>query len=436
MQELNDYLYLVRISYKASRFTLFSFLIGIFILQFALDINFHFMVYASIIIYIITSYVFSFLLYMVRSTQETENQVLFHSFLNIIYCTIIARYVGTTEWVGGIFYIFDIIYANIILPRRKGMILTGFAFIAFSALEFMEYYNVIPHYTFVNANIFVLKNSAYRLTYLFAIGMVYFLSAYASGLFTGVLKNKAKQLRHANEKLKELTRQKVDFVAYVAHELKDPLAATLSNIENIYDGILGQVNEKQKASLDSGKRALLRLGRMVTDLLEVSKIEAGKLKLKAEEINTVSLVNEVLDSIKVLAENKKITLRKSIQPHVANFWGDKDRMFECLFNLVDNAIKYSPTSSIVDITVSETQDKLRFTVEDRSAGIEPENIEKLFTKYERLIEGKQTGTGLGLVITKDLVELHKGHIWVESELGKGSKFIFAIPKDFRKLEQF
>jgi len=140
----------------------------------------------------------------------------------------------------------------------------------------------------------------------------------------------------------------------------------------------------------------------------------------------------VAESLNALALTRNITIRKNIRESAPKFWGDKDRLYESVFNLLDNAIKYSFADSSIDIVVEDSGENIKFSFEDQGKGIDPQDIPKMFNKYERLFEEKQAGTGLGLAITKDIIELHKGKIWVESKLGKGSKFIFTLPKDLRK----
>ncbi|MDD5681611.1 MAG: PAS domain-containing sensor histidine kinase [Candidatus Omnitrophica bacterium] len=240
--------------------------------------------------------------------------------------------------------------------------------------------------------------------------------------------NDITKIKKAEELLKEMSNRKSAFVANVSHEFKNPLGIIKESASLILDGISGPINEQQRTILESAKRNAERLIRLVTDLLDVSKIEAGKMKLKKERVMVVPLINEVITANSHDISKKNLTLKKSFSDDTGAILADKDKLTEVVINLLTNAVKYTPSGGRITVALSGSKKDIRFEISDSGPGIAKEDFHKLFDKFERLTAERQEGTGLGLSITKDIIHLHKGRIWVESELGKGSKFIFTLPR--------
>ena len=236
-----------------------------------------------------------------------------------------------------------------------------------------------------------------------------------------------KQVSDQNEELKKLDARKSAFVANVSHELKNPLSVIRESMALILDKLAGEVSERQKEILVLGKRSTDRLIRLVTDLLDLSHIEAGKMKLKEEKVDLSALVKDVLKTYEREISKKQLALQKEIGPNVGLLTGDRDKLTEVIINLLNNAIKYTPKGSIT-IKLTGSEQEVRFEIADTGPGIPPKYREKIFDKFERIMTEKQEGTGLGLPIAKDIIELHQGKLWVESEPGKGSTFIFTLPR--------
>jgi len=231
----------------------------------------------------------------------------------------------------------------------------------------------------------------------------------------------------AENLLQEFAERKSVFVANVSHELKNPLGIIRESMSLLLDKFAGEISEKQKEILGIGKRSADRLIRLVSNLLDLSKIEAGKMQLKAEEIHLDVLVEEVLKIYEREISKKQLVLKKEIPSNIGTVVGDRDKLTEVIINLLNNAIKYTTVGSIT-ITMAGSATEIRFEIADTGSGIPQESLGKIFDKFERIKTEKQEGTGLGLPIAKDIIELHKGKLWVESEAGKGSKFIFTLPR--------
>ena len=239
------------------------------------------------------------------------------------------------------------------------------------------------------------------------------------------------ELDKKNQKLEKFDKLKSQFVANVSHEFKNPLFVVSESLSIILDGLIGKINTEQEKILKAGKNNVDRLLRLVTDMLDLSKIEAGKMEMRREKFDMAELVNEILTNYEGEILKKEIILKKNISCRANLIWADKDRMSEVIINLLSNAVKYTPSKGNVDVKFGWTKKEGRFEISDTGSGIREQDLGKIFNKFERISDEEKEGTGLGLSITKDIVELHKGKIWAESEFGKGSKFIFVLPKDLR-----
>jgi len=250
-------------------------------------------------------------------------------------------------------------------------------------------------------------------------------------------------------KEKEVDRMKSEFISITSHELRTPLAAIKESMMLILDGTAGQTTQMQDRFLGIARRNIDRLANLINDLLDLSKIETGRMELKKAPCNISELIEEALKPLALLAKDNKLELRFDFAKDLPNIECDPARVTQVLINLVGNAIKFTPAGGSVGISVTKddgrtTRDDasvvylpssivnkyIIVSVTDTGAGIAKEDFPKLFTRFGQL-DGSLTrrpgGTGLGLAICKDLVEMHGGKIWVESEKGKGSKFTFTLP---------
>jgi len=239
------------------------------------------------------------------------------------------------------------------------------------------------------------------------------------------------ELNEKNQRLERFDELKSQFVANVSHEFKSPLFTINESLSVVLDGLLGEVTPEQKKILEGGKNNTERLLRLVMDMLDLSKIEAGKMEIRREKFDMAALVDEILTSHERETRKKHITLKRNLSRRASLIWADKDRISEVVINLLSNAVKYTPKKGTVAVKLTGTKKEIRFEMSDTGEGIQKQDFLKIFDKFKRVTAEKQEGTGLGLPIAKDIVELHRGKIWVESEIGKGSKFIFVLPKDLR-----
>jgi signal transduction histidine kinase len=236
------------------------------------------------------------------------------------------------------------------------------------------------------------------------------------------------ELEAANRKLKDLDRIKSDFVANVAHEFRTPLTIIKGNIDLVIKGGLGNVTLNQKEMLDGAVNVANRLSRLVNDLLDISKIESGKMKLKIEPLNINKIIEENMVSFSKIMQDRKQTLQKDLAKDVPTINADVDKITQVFINLLSNAIKYTHDGGAITVKSINLEKEIMVVVSDTGEGIAPENLDKVFDKFTRVTAEKKEGTGLGLPIAKDIVTLHNGRMWVKSELNKGSQFYFTLPK--------
>ena len=245
------------------------------------------------------------------------------------------------------------------------------------------------------------------------------------------VRERTADLERANERLRELDRLKSEFLAHVSHELRTPLTSIKGYAENMLEGLAGQLSEKQEQYLTRIRVNGTRLGRMISDLLDRSRIEAGKIELALGEVALPALAAEVVDQLRVLAQTKRQLLQLECSEADVTVWADADRLNQILTNLIDNAIKYTPDGGTVTVRVTrEGSHTAQVSVIDTGEGIPPDALPKLFDPFFRISRQRTSpvkGLGLGLSIVKVLVELHGGTITVRSEEGKGTEFSVRLP---------
>ena len=233
-------------------------------------------------------------------------------------------------------------------------------------------------------------------------------------------------------KQKELDSLKNTFVANVSHELRTPLVSMEKSLSLIINKTAGEINPDQEQFLNIAQRNLKRLTLLINDLLDLSKLEAGKLQLKRELTSIKKVIDESVEGLNTWAGTKGIHLEKMVQEGLPELNIDPNRLIQVLNNLIGNAIKFTPKDGkiTVEARLGETSREIQVNVIDTGIGILKENLPKIFSKFYQIGERSASdigGTGIGLSIAKEIVELHGGRIWVESEHGHGAQFIFVLP---------
>jgi PAS domain S-box-containing protein len=228
---------------------------------------------------------------------------------------------------------------------------------------------------------------------------------------------------------KRAERLKDEFVSTVSHELRTPLSITKEGISLMLDRVPGALNEKQERILTVAKDSIDRLSRIINNLLDISKLEAGKVDLKRTRVDIAGLMTQVALTFTSKATEKGLALRVNVPEGDLYAYADPDKIVQVLTNLVGNAMKFT-TQGAIEITARDKGGDVECLVADTGIGISKEHLPRVFERFQqfrRTVGGGEQGTGLGLAIAKELVELHHGTIRVESELGKGTAFTFTLP---------
>ncbi len=246
---------------------------------------------------------------------------------------------------------------------------------------------------------------------------------------TGELQEVNRELQEVNKQLEEASRHKSQFLANMSHELRTPLNAILGYTELILDNIYGEVPDKirdvQQRVQNSGRHLL----GLINDVLDLSKIEAGQFTLSLTDYSMQEVVQTVVVAVESLAAEKKLALKVSVPPDLPPGKGDERRIIQVLLNLVGNAIKFTETGE-VGIRATASDGQFLVAVSDTGPGISEADQQRIFEEFQQGDSSStrpKGGTGLGLSIARRIIEMHRGHMWVESTLGKGSTFWFALP---------
>ena len=235
--------------------------------------------------------------------------------------------------------------------------------------------------------------------------------------------------KKAEEKLKETMEIKSQFISTVSHELRTPLGCMKEAIAIVLDGVVGEINDRQRKFLDIAKRNLDRLALFINDVLDFQKLEAGRMRFNMQANDIREVVEEVYQTMLCSAKEKKIDFSKEFEDNLPKAVFDSNQIIQVLTNLVSNAIKFTPEEGKITVCVLRQEEELVIRVSDTGMGIPKKDLPKMFDRFYRVHRpGKEIqGTGLGLAIVNKIVTMHGGRIEVESEVDKGTTFIVFLP---------
>ncbi|KKR14817.1 MAG: Sensory transduction histidine kinase [Candidatus Falkowbacteria bacterium GW2011_GWA2_39_24] len=239
------------------------------------------------------------------------------------------------------------------------------------------------------------------------------------------------KLQIAYREVDKLSKAKSEFISIASHQIRTPLTAIKGYASMILENSYGKLDDKIRMPLTNVYKSNERLISLVNDLLSISRIESGKIKLEPTESSIEEIIMEVINDLKITAEKKKLYLRfKKSKKLLSKMMLDKNKMRQVILNLIDNSIKYTQEGGII-IDTKIVNSKLQILIKDTGGGMSKEDLAKLFESFSRGITGSQSyteGTGLGLYIAKKFVEIHNGKIWAESDgIGKGANFFIELP---------
>ncbi len=238
------------------------------------------------------------------------------------------------------------------------------------------------------------------------------------------------QLRKANEKLEQINKLKNEFISMVSHELRTPLTTIKGFVSIVHSEEVGVLNDQQRRFLDTAERAIDRLTLLVSDLLDISRIEAGHIKMQAHPISLKEVFGRVQINFEPQLKAAKLSLAINVPAKLPMALVDPHRLMQVLENLISNAIKYTAKGGIT-LSAQDKGDFILVSVKDTGIGIAEDEKDKIFDKFYQVKTGggwPAMGTGLGLAIVRSIVDSHRGKVWVESTLGKGAEFFFLVPR--------
>lgn len=252
-----------------------------------------------------------------------------------------------------------------------------------------------------------------------------------SGIARDITEKKiTENLLHEKQMAEFANRTKSEFLANMSHELRTPLNSIIGFSDMLYEQAYGELNQKQLRAISNISNSGKHLLNLINGILDLSKIEANKMELDYKEFELASSLDLIRNILSPIADKKNIEIETGVDSSISKICADEDRFIRIMFNLVDNAIKFSFENSLVKIGARKKGELVEITVEDTGIGIKTEDQNKLFKPFSQVnsfSSKKFQGTGLGLSLVKQIVNLHGGYVWFKSEQGKGSTFAFAIP---------
>jgi signal transduction histidine kinase len=368
------------------------------------------------------------------------------SVVDLLALTVLLHFTGGIETPLVFYFVFHITVASILLPDKAAYSLATLAVLLLCSLIGLEYFGIIPHVHlggFVPFDLY--RQETYILAILFTLVTVLYISTYMATSISGELRRRQREvaslrdrclidfnaLEEVNKRLTELDRLRTYFLGMVSHDLKAPLVAIESYLQVILGGFAGEINEEQREMLDRSSHRIGELLNLISDLLDVSRIEAGQIAQEFKATSLSEVVEGSLEDIQAMVKEKEMDLRVEMSEKLPVIQAAPHRLRQVLNNLLSNAIKFTPPEGLITLSVEDKEDHLWVEVMDTGVGIPSEDLPYVFDDFFRGRDVERTGAGLGLSIAKKIVEAHGGRIWVESPCtadGEGSRFAFTVPK--------
>ncbi|MDE1920244.1 MAG: hybrid sensor histidine kinase/response regulator [Candidatus Omnitrophica bacterium] len=249
-------------------------------------------------------------------------------------------------------------------------------------------------------------------------------------------KTKTAELEISNKKLKAMYEVQKEFTSTVSHELRTPLASIKTGVDLVLRKMVGELNSQQQDILGRVKSEVDRLKRLINDILDLTKMESGKLQMSFMPNNVNNVIKQTVDSQKDVAQAKGLYLKMELDDKLPMVPFDNDRLIQVMNNLLSNAIKFTKEGGITVLSLDKSPNNhIQVCVKDTGKGIAEADFSKLFGKFQQIESAEKNeegGTGLGLAICREIIERHGGKIWAESKLGEGTSFIFILPIQERR----
>lgn len=377
---------------------------------------------------------------------KARSSVLLQSVIDLAAFTALVHFTGGVENPLIFLSVFHIIIVSVLLSYKTAYQVATLAVFLLCSLAILECAGPIRH---IHLEGFLAQelchNKLYLAAILSALAATLYSSTYVATSIAGELRKRQREvasmkdrclidlgaLEEANKKLTELDRLRTHFLAMASHDLKAPLAAVQSYLQVILGGFTGEINDEQRDMLERSSIRIEELLKLINDLLDATRIEAGQIVQEMEEISLAEVVEDALENVRSSAEEKGLGLSVEVPESPPEIMAAPRRLVQVLTNLLNNAVQFTLSGGKITLRVRELDESLQVEVMDTGIGISPEDMPRIFEEFYRGKDVETKGAGLGLAIAKKIVEAHGGKIWAESpypESEKGSKFTFTLPK--------
>ncbi len=352
--------------------------------------------------------------------------------LDLITLVYLIHFSGGIENPFIFYFIFHMVIASILLSNKAAYLQATLAILFLGMVISAEYLKILPHYHlegFIPVEACLLSPK-----HVFGVFSVFVTTLYITIYFATSIVNKLRQeekeLSITNSKLEEQDRLKSQYVLAVSHDLQASLSTIQGCLKVVLSNFADSISKKPKEMIARAEKRTLYMIRYVKDLLNLSKIRAAK-ELEKQSIILSVEIEKIIEMLKLTVDEKKIKLSIEIPGGNHSVWANPEALEHLLVNLMTNAIRYTPWGGKIGIQVKEKTDSIQTVIWDTGIGIPQEEMSHIFEDFFRAKNAEKMekdGTGLGLSIVKQIVDEHKGEIWVDSQAGKGSKFTFNLPK--------
>ena len=351
-----------------------------------------------------------------------------HIIVDLIFLTLILHYSGGLENPIYLFYVLHVVISSIIFHGLIPIVFATFVVFLFSSLIYLEYNEIIPHYSLFSSGIHEIPVAIYLHLIVFTITV--YVIAYICTTFMQIYRNIKRQIDEQNRKLVEIDRQKSQFFRLTSHELKSPIIA----IKTAIDGVIKSFNKQiDNRVINLLERISSRAGQMLdilTELIDLSRNRLAVLKTEIQDFDVIGLLRRILEEEYDSVEAKNLELKIDLLPREVMIEGELNDFKKVFTNILGNAIHYTPKGGKITVRAKTDHDLLVIYFEDTGIGIDREDQKKIFDEFFRAENARRMvnfGTGLGLSLSKQIIENHGGKIAVWSELEHGSTFVITLP---------
>jgi len=365
-------------------------------------------------------------------TRRIKRDIHFQIITDLIILTLILHFSGGIENPLILFYFFHLIIASAIFSTTQSYFYAGFALLLAASLALLECYSIIPHYPLEG---FVSHELYRNVLYVFGSGFIFACSSVMVVALSHMIINRSIKTEETyvktNIELENKDKLKNEYVLRVTHDIKGHIAAILSCLEVVRSKMTGPLNEVQDEFTNRAYERTELLSGFIKDLLNLTK-KRLKHDIEFEEFSLTDLINKVVKPVQILLKDKSIDFNMYLDNSVGLITGNPYTIEELYSNLLLNAVKYTPLNGRIELTVKTRQNYIITEISDSGIGIPKEDLPKVFDEFYRasnVPRDIKSGSGLGLSIAKQIVEDHKGRIWVTSEVGIWTKFSFILPKN-------